>query len=223
MPYYVVTEPESIRGICQTWDVCKSKVDGVAGAVYQKVESYEEAQALLDGTGVVLPPGLHVFTDGNHQGGVGVVVVWMPEAPRSAPVVVTKIATSVGQVFYGGAIPGFAGDEAIRDALSRVRNVLAELAGLYVALWQAPAKSQLTIVHDYEGASAWLEGRWKAADPIVKAVVTECLELAKRKGLRLEFVWQRGHTSAWAGRHDLARFNGRADELATQGATKDTS
>src|ERR687892_304935 len=48
MPLYVVTKPESIKGIYETWAECKSKVDGVAGAVYQKVEDRDEAVALLE-------------------------------------------------------------------------------------------------------------------------------------------------------------------------------
>ena len=219
MPYFVVTEPESIRGIYDTWDECKSKVDGVAGAKYQKVQDLQQARAMLEGKGVVLGPGLHVFTDGNDKGGVGVVVVWKSEDEGSAPTVVTEIATSVGQVFYGGVIPQLGTDEDVQAALAKSRNVLAELGGLYLALWQAPSKGKLTIVHDYEGVSAWLEGRWSAKDPVVKAIVTACRGLVTAKDLELKFIWQRGHTSSWAGRHDLARFNQRADELATRGSS----
>jgi hypothetical protein len=220
MPYYVVTKPDSIRGIYKTWTECKSKVDGVAGAVHQKVEDEEHARLLLEGRAIVLPPGLHVFTDGNHHGGVGVVVVWMGDDASVEPVVVTEIATSVGQVFYGGVVPGLGSDDAVQEALSNARNVLAELGGLYLALRQAPAKAELTIVHDYEGVAAWWKGRWKARDPVVKAVVDACRALATRKGLDLDFVRQRGHTSTRAGRNDFARFNHRADSLATQGAAK---
>jgi hypothetical protein len=220
MPLYVVTKPESIRGIYGTWDECKAKVDSVKGAVYQKVEDEEHAEALLEGRAIVLPPGLHVFTDGNDRGGVGVVVAWMGEDASAEPVVVTEIATSVGHVFYGGMIVGLATDDAIQGALGKSRNVLAELGGLYLALWQAPAEAELTVVHDYEGVSAWLRGRWNAKDAVVKAVVHACQALVKRKRLDLKFIWQRGHTSTWAGRNDFARFNNRADALATEGATK---
>jgi Caulimovirus viroplasmin len=43
---YVITEPESIKGVCETWDECRSKVEGVKGAKYQKVRDEAEAQAL---------------------------------------------------------------------------------------------------------------------------------------------------------------------------------
>lgn len=218
MSLYVVTKPESIRGVYKTWADCKAKVDRVKGAVYQKVEDEEHAQAVLEGRAIVLPPGLHVFTDGNDRGGVGVVVAWMGDDASSDPVVVTEIATSVGHVFYGGVISGLGSDDAVQEALAKSRNVLAELGGLYLALWQAPAKVALTIVHDYEGVAAWLQGRWKAKDSVVKAVVEACRTVIKRKGLDPEFVWQRGHTSTWAGRNDFAMLNNRADALATQGS-----
>jgi hypothetical protein len=36
MPHYVVTEPESIRGVYDSWDECKAAIDGVKGAKHQK-------------------------------------------------------------------------------------------------------------------------------------------------------------------------------------------
>lgn len=219
MPYYVITAPDSMRGIYETWDECKSKVDGVKGAKYQKVHDLEEAKALVEGGGIILAPGLHVFTDGNHHGGVGVVVVWKSKDSQEEPNVVTEIATSVGRIFYGGLIPELGTDDEVQAALQKSRNVLAELGGLYLALWQAPANGKLTIVHDYEGIASWMTGKWKANEPVVRAIVAACKELVREKSLDLSFQWQKGHTSSWAGRHDLARFNGRADELATRGGS----
>lgn len=218
MPHYVVTEPESIKGIYESWDECKSAIHGVKGAKHQRVQDLDQARAMLDGGGVILSPGLHVFTDGNSQGGVGVVVAWMPDETSDEPEVVAEIATSVGHVFYGGAIPGLDDDEAVSVALEQSRNILAELGGLYLALWQAPEKSQLSIVHDYKGVAEWMEGRWKTSDSVHEAVISACHRLVESKDLDLKFVWQKGHTSSWTGRHDFARLNGRADALAIRGA-----
>jgi ribonuclease HI len=148
-----------------------------------------------------------------------VVIVWMGEKPNDDPTVVAEIATSVGRTFYGGVVPTLGSVEEVEVALNKSRNVLAELGGLYLALWQAPANSALTIVHDYEGIAAWMTGKWKANEPVVKAVVARCKQIEKDKRLDLSFHWQKGHTSSWAGRHDLARFNARADALATAGVS----
>lgn len=95
------------------------------------------------------------------------------------------------------------------------RNVLAELAGLCLALWQAPAGATLTIVHGYEGVAKFFDNSWKTRGATLKGVVDAGKALEAEKQLSLNFVWQRGHTSHWAGRHDFAKLNKRADQLAT--------
>jgi ribonuclease HI len=219
MPY-VITEPESIRGVYDSWAECKSVISGESGARCQKVRNREEGYAMLAGRGVVLEPGLYVFTDGNHLGGVGVVVVWVADNASAEPNVVQEIATSVGEIFHGAGIPGLDSDQAIDVALARLRNPLAELAGLYLALRQAPAQAEMTIVHDYKGVSAFLQdqAQWSAKDPIMKAVVSASRDVKEGKQLRLRFMHQSGHTATWAGRHDPGRLNARADALATEGS-----
>lgn len=216
MPYYVITAPELTQGIFETWDECQIAKNGVKGVKYQKVETREEAESMLSGEGVTFPPGLHVFTDGNDRGGVGVVVAWMGDDPTKEPVVVTEIRTSVGHIFYDGMIPSLGNPDEISLALEESRNVLAELAGLYLALWQAPTGATLTIVHDYEGVAKFFDGTWKTRGATLTGIVEACKALEIQKQLVLSFMWQRGHTSHWAGRHDLAKLNNRADALATE-------
>ena len=69
---YVVTAPESIRGIYPTWPECETKVKGIPGAKYQRATP-EQAAQLLAGQAKPLPSGLYLFTDGNARGGVGIV------------------------------------------------------------------------------------------------------------------------------------------------------
>ena len=131
------------------------------------------------------------------------VIVWMTENPSHDPTVVAEIATSVGRIFYGGVVPALGSEKDVEVALEKSRNVLAELGGLYLALWQAPANSAITIVHDYEGVASWMTGKWKAHEPVVRAIVDGCKQIVEAKQLDLSFQWQKGHTSSWAGRHDL--------------------
>jgi ribonuclease HI len=172
-------------------------------------------EALLAGAGVVLAPGLYAFVDGNHLGGVGVALV---EVTDDEPRVVAEISSSVLDVFTGADIEALGSTEEIRGALARLRNVLAELAALYAALVRVRAGSRLTVVHDYEGVAAWMEGRWRMTDVAVRAIVDACRELAVDKRLTVKFHHQPGHRSSWAGRHDFARFNARADALAVKGS-----
>ena len=213
---YIVTEPERIRGIYDSWPACAAAVKGVSGARYQAVGSREQAEAMLRGEGTALEPGLYAFVDGNHLGGVGVVLVERTADGESE--ILEALGLTVDQVFAGAGLPSLATRPAIAVALRRLRNVLAELAALHLALRLVPEGSALTVVHDYEGVGAWLEGRWRAKDPLVAEVVEACRALIGRRRLTVRFRHQRGHAAAWAGRDDFAHFNARADALATEAA-----
>jgi ribonuclease H-related protein len=215
MKVYVVTHPESARGIYESWAACRAAVSGVKGARYQAVASREAAEAMLRGEGVAMPAGLYAFVDGNHLGGIGVVLVKVGADGLES---VSETSTSVDRVFAGSTITALRSPQATRDALTRLRNVLAELGGLYEALRAAPPGSALVVVHDYEGVGAWLEGRWRTKDPVVAEIVAACRQLIIERCLRVRFQHQRGHQSTWVGRDDFAHYNRRADALATEGA-----
>ena len=214
---YVVTAPASIRGIYETWDACRVAVSGVAGARYQGVTSREIAEAMLRGEGLTLEPGAYAFVDGNAMGGIGVVLIEQGEA---GPISVRERALTVYEVFGRAGIPSLDTRAKITAATNSLQNILAELGALYAALEDTPPGTTLTVVHDYEGVGAWLEGRWKAKNPIVAEVVTACRGLVEARGLRLGFRHQRGHESTFAGRNDFAAFNARADKLATEAALR---
>ena len=211
---YVVTEPSTIRGIYATWPECEAAVKGVRGARFQAVASREQADAMLRGEETRLTSGLWAFVDGNHLGGVGVVLVEKKEGEDET--IVEQGGYTVVEVLGGAAIALLSSKKAISDALGRLRNVLAELAALYLALRLAPEGAALTVVHDYEGVGAWMERRWKARDPVVAAVIDACRALIEGRRLRVGYRHQRGHQAAWTGRDDFAHYNGRADALAAE-------
>lgn len=213
MKLYVVTAPKSIRGLYETWEACRAAVSGVPGARFQAVRSQADAAALLSGEGVTLPPGLYAFVDGNHLGGVGVVLV--TQGLAGSPTA-TELSTSVQEVFAGADLPGLSTAADVGSALTRLRNVLAELAGLFQALRRTPTGAAVTVVHDYAGVGAWLSGRWKTKDPTVREIVEACHRLVSAKQLTVSFRHQPGHQATVAGRHDFAFYNARADELARQ-------
>ena len=211
---YVVTEPASIRGIYTTWPECEAKVKGVRGARFQAVGSREQAEAMLRGEGTELPPGLWAFVDGNHLGGVGVVIVEKVGDDQES--VIEQGAYTVVEVLAGAGISLLASTHAINAALARLRNVLSELAALHLALTLVREGAELTVVHDYEGVGAWMENRWKARDPVVAELVAACRARIEARRLRVRYRHQRGHAASWAGRDDFAHYNGRADALATE-------
>ena len=214
---YVVTAPASIRGIYETWDACRTAVSGVAGARYQGVASRAIAEAMLSGEGLTLEPGAYAFVDGNAMGGIGVVLVEQGEA---GPVSLRERALTVYDVFGRAGIPSLDSRSKITAATNSLQNILAELGALYAALDESAPGSALTVVHDYEGVGSWLEGRWKAKNPIVAEVVAACRGLIEARTLRVRFRHQRGHESTFAGRNDFSAYNARADKLATQAALR---
>jgi hypothetical protein len=213
---YVVTAPQRIRGIYASWPECAAAVRGVPGARFQAVARRELAEAMLRGEGAELPPGLHGFVDGNHLGGVGVVLV--ERTREGETVVLEELGMTAVQVFLGAGVPSLDSEAAIRGALARLRNVLTELGALHLLLRLVPEGATLTVVHDYEGVGAWMEGRWKTKDPLVTEIVGACLALVRDRRLTVAFRHQRGHQSTWAGQDDFAHFNARADALATAAA-----
>jgi ribonuclease HI len=215
MPY-VVTQPEDLRGIYDTWDECKAAISGRSGVRQMKVTDRAEGEAVLAG-GVILEPGMYAFTDGNAGGGVGVVIVRMPDDHGADPEVLREIRTSVDRVLRKSSVTGLESPDEIDHALGSLANILAELAALYAALEALPSSIEATIVYDYAGVGAFMNGEWRSRDRVVRALVAAAKELSERKGLRLKFRHQHGHRSTFAGRHDLARFNARADQLATLG------
>ncbi len=215
MKVYVVTHPESIRGIYDTWAACKAAVSGVAGARYQAVSSRDAAETMLRGEAVRLSPGSYAFVDGNHLGGIGVVLVTAgDDGPRS----VEEVGTTVYEVFRDAGLARLDARPKITAAVDRLRNVIAELGALYAALTRLAPGTAVTIVHDYAGVAAWVEGRWKTKDPLVTDIVVACRALIADRRLTVTFRHQRGHESTFAGQNDFAAYNARADALATRAA-----
>ncbi len=227
MPY-VVTEgrkvlesggpPESIRGVYEDWASCLAAITGSIGPIQMKVCSREDANAILDGKGVVLAPGLYAFTDGNSSGGIGVAIVRMGDEQDAEPEVEQRIPTSVHQIFRGSKIPGLESDQAVSDVLQRITMHLSELAAVYVAVDNVPPGTGMTIVYDRESVGSLMQSPARSKKP-AGALVSESQKLAEEKRLVLTYKHQCAHRSTWAGRHDFVKYNSLADDLAKEGST----
>jgi viroplasmin and RNaseH domain-containing protein len=214
-PVYVILAPEPIKGICTTWDECRAKVTGVSGATFQKVLSRDAAQAMLDGIPDRIPPGIFAFVDGNHRGGVGVVLVHRTAEGETSR---KEISTTLAKVFPEGLTLEDGRHLSADEALAAIRNIACELAAAYVAVQRVQPNTRLTIVHDYEGVEAWLMGRWRVRDPIVAVIIAQLLDRIQKANLCISFHHQRGHQADRLGLSDWIQENRRADALATQAA-----
>ncbi len=215
MPVYVVFAPASIRGIYSTWPECESKVKGTAGATFQKAATREQAESLLAGETHVLPPGRFAVLDGNHLGGIGVVLLHQVDATVQTQ---QALFTTLAAVFPAG-IPAEDGTSfSATEALASIRNVAAELGAAYAALQHIPFGETVTLVHDYEGVGAWLCGRWRVKDPIVRALMYAIRRMIACSNLTVTCRHQRGHQADRLGLDPLIQANRQADVLATQAA-----
>src|SRR5262245_28622585 len=153
---YVVTAPDRIRGIYASWPECQAVVKGVSGARYQAVASREQAEAMLRGEARELSAGLFGFVDGNHLGGVGVVLVERRDGDD--PVVKDEVSMTVVQVFLTAGLPSLGSERAIRAALTKLRNVLAELGALHLLLRLKSGCRTMNVVLVYGGHADWIGG-----------------------------------------------------------------
>lgn len=213
MPYVIVL-PESVAGVYTTWDECLTLLEGLKGERRcMEVSSWREGEEILAGKGVRLEPGLHAFTDGNAVGGIGLVLAEVNEGGDLE--ILEQLATNVFEVL--GDLELEVG-ETVRAGLVRTKNILSEVTALYLAASKLQSDSAVTIVHDYVGVSDWIEGQSKRArDPLLRWVIEKTKDLIAQRKLTLTFRHQKGHRSDWAGRHDYARLNRLADDLATRG------
>ncbi len=200
MAGYVVLTPDHIRSFYETWAACEPAVRGVPGVVYHKVANRAAGERELSGEGRRLVPGAYAFTDGNHLGGVGIVLVLRRADGSTATKEVSGTVASLSPEDTG--------------ELARLRNILPELIALEQALIAVKDGASLTVIHDYEGVGAWMTGRWRVKDPLVGTIIDRCKSLASVRQLSLRFEHQRGHQSA-AGGDEYALYNARADALAT--------
>lgn len=212
---YVVTAPPSARGIYETWPECQAAVKGVTGAKFMGVGSRQKAESILNGEGVKLPPGIWAFTDANAAGGVGIVIV---EQDANDEASLQESSATVQEILKYSGIPGLRTRTEVEKALGDLHNILSEMSGLYALLKEAIRESRFTVVYDYKGVEKWMvEGEWKEAkSPVIAALVAACKDQIRERDLHVSFQHQKGHSSTWAGRDDFARWNRRADELATQ-------
>jgi hypothetical protein len=213
MPY-VVLNPEASRRVYATWEECKAAIAGVSSVQQMYVETPEEGEQMLMG-GVRLEHRLYAFTDGNHTGGVGVVIVRGSSNTDEFPICIQELSSNVVDVLTGASIPTLDSIDTIESAVERLRNIIAEMTALYAAIRLVPVREAVTVVHDYRGVELFWTGAWNTKDAEIRELTEAAKRLADERESSVSFREQRSHKSAFYGRHDYRRFNARADELAS--------
>ena len=197
--YYAVRRGREI-GIYETWDECKSMVDGFGGAEYKSFASLDDAQAYL-GIGTAqgeqlslagADAGIKAYVDGSYDVASG-------RYSGGAVVIDGDDVVELSQAYSDG-------DQ------SQLRNVAGEIMGARLAIDYCISQGieAVTVYHDYEGVGKWGDDLWKANLEMTQAYKAYIAEA--RKSIRIRFVKVKAHAGN--------KYNELADKLAKSALAK---
>lgn len=196
-------------GLFDTWAECEKQVKGFPSALFKSFTTKEEALKYLDETPIKEVKtieelkqaveknykGTRVFVDGswnNKTKTYGAGVCFMD---------------SNGEVFHELSTSGS------DPEMAKSRNIAGECLAATLAIETAELLNlkEITIIHDYEGIAKWVvdsADKWKVSS-VVSALYSEAYEQAIEKGMKIHFIWVRGHVGV--------EGNEIVDKLAKQG------
>lgn len=186
MKYYAVKNGRKI-GIFMSWDECKAQVDGYSGAEFKSFLKRQDAEDYLTSNDEKPEiKGTLAYVDGSYN--------------------IETCEFSYGAViFIGGKMQTFS--EKFSDPeLASMRNVAGEIKGSEFVMRYCVENGidEVEIYYDYEGISAWAEGRWKTNKHGTIAY-KEFYDEIKNK-VKVKFVKVKGHSGD--------TYNDLADRLA---------
>lgn len=184
MKYYAVKSGRK-SGIFESWQECKSQVEGYSGAEYKSFSAKAEAEAYLEGKEKRIS-GNTAYVDGSYN-------------------------IKTGEFSYG-AVLLIEGEERTfcekftDSGLSAMRNVAGEIKGAEFVMRYCVKNGikSVKIVYDYMGIEAWATGSWKANKEGTKAYKRYYDEV--KETVRIEFEKVKGHSGD--------KYNEMADKLA---------
>lgn len=198
--YYAIKRGRK-TGIFNSWNECKSNIEGYSNAIYKSFTSYEDAKKFLYNDNTSLSNTetsdvmqneeqlrtIEAYVDGSYN-----------EKLRKY---------SYGCVLLGETTAKLSGIGSDIKNIT-MRNVAGEILGAMKAIeWAVQNKYEKVIVyHDYEGIARWALGEWKANLIGTKNYVDFIKNY--RKLIRIEFRKVVAHSGNY--------YNEQADSLARQ-------
>lgn len=153
MAKYYAVQKGKIPGVYESWDECKSQIEGFKGAKYKSYKNYDDALKFVNGeldydkkseNSIEITEDVYSFVDGSFN----------PE---------TCVYGCGGFLVVGEEkyiIQGNADDEE----MASMRNVAGEILGSTLAIKKAIelGLKEITVYYDYLGIECWATGQWKA-------------------------------------------------------------
>lgn len=143
-------------GIYETWDECKSNVDGYSGAIYKSFKTLDEAKQFI---------GIEETAESKTAVDAAVVEAI---SDRSYAFVDGSYNVSNGVYGYGGFLVANGKKYILSGSgndpeMSSMRNVAGEVLGSQAAMVKALelGLKEITIYYDYAGIEMWALGNWK--------------------------------------------------------------
>lgn len=184
MKYYAVRVGRE-TGIYTSWDEAEKLVKGYPDAKYKGFRTREDAEHYMNGgSGELLvrsaeqinePEGGYAFVDGSFN-------------------IDTNTYGYSGFLSANGIKYPISGSGNKPD-LARMRNVAGEIEGALAAAHMALELKlkRLTILYDYEGIEAWVNGGWKCRKEET-AAYRDAMQEIIAKGLAIRFVKVKAHS-----------------------------
>ncbi|SHI74906.1 ribonuclease H1 domain-containing protein [Lutispora thermophila] len=192
--YYGVRS-ENITGVFETWEECKSSIEGVKSVKYKAFPTFEEADAFAKGIDI---SNIHIQTAAESNS----VIAYVDGSYDGS-----QKRYSFGCVIITpqGKIICEKGSNEDPEALTS-RNVAGELMGTMFAVRWAYSNGYYSILirHDYEGIAKWFTGQWKANSYCAKKYIEYMGKY--RNAMNISFQKVTAHSGD--------KYNEMADELA---------
>ncbi|MDD8049318.1 MAG: ribonuclease H family protein [Thomasclavelia sp.] len=153
--YYAIKKGRK-TGIFNTWNECKSYVDGYSGAVYKSFNSKEEADNYLNQIEINKDiEGLIAYVDGSYN-------------------IKTKEYGYGCVLIDDGKVVQTLSNKGNNKDYASMRNVAGEILGSLKAIEYALNNNYpgIMIYYDYEGIEKWANGSWKASKEGTKEYVS---------------------------------------------------
>lgn len=189
--FYAVRNGRHI-GIYNTWEECRSEVEGFSGAEYKSFPSYDAAAAYIGAQ-------LSLFEEPQSDDNTAVAYV-----DGSYNIQTGQFSFGV-VMFHNGAEHTFS--QAFSDpSLASMRNVAGEIKGAEKAMRYCEENGieNLDLYYDYEGVEKWCTGEWKANKEGTIAYKRFYDEISKK--ISVSFNKVKGHSGD--------KYNDMADRLA---------
>lgn len=190
-----------IPGVYDTWDECKSQVDGFSGAVFKSFPTRQAAEDYVAGNSAELSEQFEESVEFDVPDGSAVAYV-----DGSYNAATGEYGCGVVFLLDGGEV--HLSEKGTDEELAAMRNVAGEILGAELAMKRAVelGLQKISIYHDYQGIASWCLGEWKTNKEGTKAYKAYFDSI--RDMLEIRFVKVKGHSGD--------KYNDMADQLAKQ-------